>query len=101
MTFVSARHCSEKGAEKLPKIEDNGQRLLKKSVQETQQQQHTLGKELKSKENIVDLGHEKPRARNTENLVSNTTRQRKGQAKKLHQKKDFILSLVLDVCCFL
>ena len=91
----TARHCSEKGAEKLPKIEDYSQRHprdatkenvdFSKSAQESEQQQHTLGKELKRKENIVDLGHQKPRARKAENVLSKLKRQRKGKAKELDQ----------------
>ena len=53
--------------------------LSKTGAEETQQQQHTLRKELKREAKIVDLGHQKARAREAENVLSNMTRRRKAK----------------------
>ena len=53
--------------------------LSKKGAEETQQQQHPLRKELKREAKIVDLGHQKARAREAENVLSNMTRRRKAK----------------------
>ena len=58
----------------------------KKSDQETEQQQHTLLKELKKKAKFVDLGRQEDRARKAEHGLSNVTQQRKGKAQKLDQE---------------
>ena len=53
----------------------------KRSDQKTEQQQHTLHKELKKKAKFVHLGCQKARARKAQNVHSNLTRQRKDKAK--------------------
>ena len=59
--------------------------FLRKSDQETEQQ-HTLRMELKKKAKMVDLGCQEARARKAEKVLSNTTRRRKENAKKIDQE---------------
>ena len=86
MTHHISKTLVGKGAEKLPDIEDHGKRhrrtataehmliSQKKSVQETEQHQHTLRKELKRKARLVDLGGQTARVRKAENGLSKITR---------------------------
>ena len=93
--IISARHCSEKGVGKQSKIEDSGSWQIRAATTE-----HALdlkersrdraaaancSKKLKKKANIGRLWQQKTRARNSENVLSNMTGQRKGKAKEIDQ----------------
>ena len=57
--------------------------FLKKSAQESAQQQHTLRKDLNRKAKLVEFGRQKARAQKAENVLLHMTWQRKGTAKEL------------------
>ena len=78
---------------KLPEIEDYGKRhrrtataehmliFEKKSVQETEQHQHTLRTQPRSQEKIVHLGRQTAPARKAQNGLSKITENGKGKAR--------------------